>query len=141
MLRDELIVAQLRIVPQHARDLFGLPLGESFMVIEAPVAAEQALAGQYIVDAGDTPLEAIGYGTPALISKQSGVSEVLTNCLKVDYWDLDEMANQIVAVVQNDALRDELYVNARKEYDRLSWDQSADKLMGLYHHHREVAPA
>jgi glycosyltransferase involved in cell wall biosynthesis len=88
---------------------------------------------------GLTPLEAIGYGTPALISKQSGVSEVLTNCLKVDYWDLNEMANQIVAVVQNDALRDELYVNARKEYDRLSWDHSADKLMGLYHHHREVA--
>ena len=52
---------------------------------------------------GLTPLEAIGYGTPALVSKQSGVSEVLYNCLKVDFWDIDEMANQIVAVVQNDA--------------------------------------
>jgi glycogen synthase len=54
---------------------------------------------------GLTPLEAISYGTPALISKQSGVSEVLINCLKVDYWDIDEMANKITAVVQNDPLR------------------------------------
>jgi glycogen(starch) synthase len=38
---------------------------------------------------GLTPLEAIGYGTPALVSRQSGVSEVLHNCLKVDFWDID----------------------------------------------------
>ncbi|HVA11217.1 MAG TPA: glycosyltransferase family 4 protein, partial [Candidatus Dormibacteraeota bacterium] len=42
---------------------------------------------------GLTPLEAIGYGTPSLVSKQSGVSEVLKNCLKVDHWDVHEMAN------------------------------------------------
>ena len=51
---------------------------------------------------GLTPLESIGYGTPALISKQSGVSEVLNNVLKVDYWDIDEMANQIASVLMND---------------------------------------
>ena len=49
---------------------------------------------------GLTPLEAIGYGR-ALVSRQSGVSEVLRNCLKVDFWDVHEMANQIAAVVQN----------------------------------------
>ncbi len=91
---------------------------------------------------GLTPLEAIGYGTPALISKQSGVAEVLTNCLKVDFWDVAEMANQITAVVQNDSLRDELHTNSLKEYNRLSWDASADKLIDLYnHHHRKVVPA
>src|SRR6185312_11702448 len=36
---------------------------------------------------GLTPLESIGYGTPVLVSKQSGVSEILANCLKVDFWD------------------------------------------------------
>ena len=51
---------------------------------------------------GLTPLESIGYGTPALVSKQSGVSEVLNNALKVDYWDIDEMANQIASVLMND---------------------------------------
>jgi glycogen(starch) synthase len=88
---------------------------------------------------GLTPLEAVGYGTPSLISKQSGVAEVLTNCLKVDYWDIDEIANQIVSVVRSDALRDELHNNSRKEYDRLSWNNAADRLLDLYNHHRQAA--
>ncbi len=88
---------------------------------------------------GLTPLEAIGYGTPALVSKQSGVSEVLSNCLKIDYWDVAEMANQITAVVQNDSLRDELHTNSLKEYDRLSWSHSAEKLLGIYREHLQVA--
>lgn len=87
---------------------------------------------------GLTPLEAIGYGTPALISKQSGVSEVITNCLKVDFWDVNEMANQIVAVVQNDGLRDALHTNSLQEYDRLSWTNAADRLVDLYNHHTQA---
>jgi len=79
-----------------------------------------------------TPLEAIGYGTPALISKQSGVSEVINNCLKVDYWDIDEMANKITAAVRSDALRNELWQNAYSEYQRLSWDSAGQKISQLY---------
>ncbi len=81
---------------------------------------------------GLTPIEAAGYGTPSLISKQSGVSEVLNNCLKVDFWDVDEMANQITAVMQNDALRDELHKNVYQEYVRLSWTDAAKKLVNTY---------
>lgn len=81
---------------------------------------------------GLTPLEAIGYGTPAMVSKQSGVSEVLRNCLKVDYWDIDEMANQIVAVMQHDDLRDELLRGAEQEYDTLSWDEASYKIHSVY---------
>ena len=88
---------------------------------------------------GLTPLEAIGYGTPALISNQSGVAEIMTNCLKVDYWDVEEMANQITAVVQNDALRDELHTNSLKEYNKLSWSKSADQLFDMYVHHKQKA--
>lgn len=84
---------------------------------------------------GLTPLEAAGYGTPSLISKQSGVAEVFDNCLKVDFWDIDEMANQIVNVVRHDGLRDELHANARQEYDRLSWHPAAEKLIAWYQHH------
>jgi glycogen synthase len=84
---------------------------------------------------GLTPLEAVGYGTPALISKQSGVAEVLTNALKVDFWDVDEIANQITAVMQNDSLRDELHKNSFHEYERLSWSAAADKLMAMYNNH------
>lgn len=88
---------------------------------------------------GLTPLEAIQYGTPSLISRQSGVSEVLSNCLKVDFWDIDEMANQITAAIDNQPLRDELTTNMRREYDRLSWDASVEKLLGIYQHHATSA--
>lgn len=81
---------------------------------------------------GLTPLEAIGYGTPVLVSKQSGVTEILNNCLKVDFWDIEEMANQICAVVQNDVLRDELQANSYQEYLHLSWDTAAEKMFDLY---------
>jgi glycogen(starch) synthase len=81
---------------------------------------------------GLTPLEAIHYGTPSVISRQSGVSEVLLNCLKVDFWDVNEMANNIVAVLQNQSLRDNLVANANRELERISWETSASKLTGLY---------
>jgi len=84
---------------------------------------------------GLTPLEATAYGTPSLVSKQSGVSEVLKNCLKVDYWDVNEMANQIVAVVQSDSLRRELTANAYRELQHLSWEEPANKVMSIYRDH------
>ena len=84
---------------------------------------------------GLTPLEAVGYGTPVLISKQSGVSEIINNCLKVDHWDVDEMANCILAVTRNDALRDELWRNAHQEYERMSWDNASTKIRSLYDQH------
>lgn len=89
---------------------------------------------------GLTALEAVGYGTPALISRQSGVSEVLRNALKVDFWDIDEMANKMIALVRNDALRDELHANSLRELQSHSWDESADKLMDIYgwHHKAKV---
>jgi glycogen synthase len=84
---------------------------------------------------GLVALEAIGYGTPVLISKQSGVSEIILNCLKVDFWDTDAMADKINAVVQSDSLRNELYANSHREYLNHSWDKSADKLWEVYGRH------
>lgn len=81
---------------------------------------------------GLTPLEAIGYGTPAIISKQSGVSEVLYNALKVDFWDINEMASQIITAVQNDPLRTELIKNATMELSRFTWSEAANKLLSVY---------
>lgn len=88
---------------------------------------------------GLTPLEAIGYGTPSLVSKQSGVSEVLQNCLKVDFWDVQEMANQIAAVMLHDPLRDELAKNAWHEYEKMSWDDASHKIETIYKNHLAVA--
>ncbi len=80
-----------------------------------------------------TVLEAIGYGTPVLVSKETGVAEVVRNALRVDYWDHHEMGNQIAAVLNNDPLRDELHKNSYAELERMSFnDSTADKLMSLY---------
>jgi glycogen(starch) synthase len=84
---------------------------------------------------GLTPLEAIGYGSPVLISKQSGISEKLKNCLKVDFWDIEAMANDIVGVMASDVLRDELWRNSYLEYQNMSWDEASVKVIDLYKSH------
>ncbi len=84
---------------------------------------------------GLTALESIAYGTPVMVTHQSGVSEMIRNALKVDFWDVNEMANKIVAVVRNPELRDELHANSYREYVGHSWDESASKLYNVYHKH------
>jgi glycosyltransferase involved in cell wall biosynthesis len=81
---------------------------------------------------GLTPFEAAAYGAPVLISKQSGVAEVFKNCLKVDFWNEHEMANQILSVLTSPGLSEDLRVNARNEYQKLSWSRSADQIMNRY---------
>jgi glycosyltransferase involved in cell wall biosynthesis len=89
-----------------------------------------------------TALEAIGYGTPVLVSKETGVAEVIRNALRVDFWDHDEMANQIAGVLQHDPLRDELLANSYNELERMSRnDVTADKLMAVYDKHLARAAA
>jgi len=70
-----------------------------------------------------------------LVTRQSGVSEVFKNSLKVDCWDINEMANQITAAVQNDDLRTTLVQNAQAEYSSMSWEKASDKIMDLYRQH------
>lgn len=91
---------------------------------------------------GLTPLEAIGYGTPVLLSRQTGVAEVLKHALRVDFWDVNAMANQLVAAVQNEPLRQELWQNAYRELNKMSWQQAADKVADIYSlHHKTGAVA
>lgn len=87
---------------------------------------------------GLTPFEAAGYGTPSLISYQSGASEILRSCLKVDFWDIDLMADRIVGALRSQALLDELSRNARQEFNLLSWHQTAQKIHSRY---RQMAGA
>lgn len=84
---------------------------------------------------GLTPLEAIYYGTPSLISYQSGVAEVFKNCLKVDFWDERKMADQIINAIWYDGFRETLKNNAISELTHLSWDNTSDLLLDIYHDH------
>jgi glycogen synthase len=90
---------------------------------------------------GLTPLESLMNGTPVLISKQSGVSEVVTHALKADFWDVDEMANQIVSVLRHSSLRQTLSENGSVDVDKLSWTHAARKCIDIYSHVLESAPA
>ena len=81
---------------------------------------------------GLTPLEAIIAGTPVLISKQSGVSEVLAHALKVDFWDIDDMANKILGVISHRSLREMLWGNSRKEVQEITWDVASKKCIDYY---------
>jgi glycogen synthase len=81
---------------------------------------------------GLVPLEAIQHGTPSLISKQSGVSEVVSHVLKVDFWDTEEMADKILATLRYPVMRNQLAREGRHELYKLSWKNAALKVVNLY---------
>ncbi|MCX7928231.1 MAG: glycosyltransferase family 4 protein [Patescibacteria group bacterium] len=81
---------------------------------------------------GITTLEAIANNTPVLISKQSGVSEVLQNVLKVDFWDTEEMANKILSLVKYKSLGKVLRAESKKELVNINWHKSADECIKVY---------
>jgi glycosyltransferase involved in cell wall biosynthesis len=96
-----------------------------------------ALADLYVMPSvsepfGIAPLEAMSNDVPALISKSSGVSEVLTHALKVDFWDVEEMANKIVAVLKHPPLRKALRDNGQFEIRALTWDGAATRCGQVY---------
>lgn len=81
---------------------------------------------------GLTPIEAISFNSATIISKQSGISEVLNNTLKIDYWDTDKLAEDIVALAKYPGLRQEIIANSKEEISKQSWSDSVDQLMYLY---------
>jgi len=85
---------------------------------------------------GLAPLEALQHDVPVLISKQSGVSEVLTHALKVDFWDINEMANKIVAVLRHPPLQKTLREHGAFEVRKFAWIDAGRACMDVY---RDVA--
>jgi len=81
---------------------------------------------------GIAPLEAMSHNVPVIISKTSGVSEVLTHALKVDFWDVDEMANKILAVLRHPPLQRTLRQHGQIELKKLSWRDSAARVADIY---------
>ncbi len=81
---------------------------------------------------GLVPLEAIQHGAPSLISKQSGVSEVASHVLKVDFWDVEEMANKILAALRYPVMHGQLVREGRRELKNISWKKAAGKVVTLY---------
>ncbi|MHC4519142.1 MAG: glycosyltransferase family 4 protein, partial [Planctomycetota bacterium] len=81
---------------------------------------------------GIAPLEALDNDVPVIISKQSGVSEVLKHALKVDFWDVNEMANKIVAVLRYPPLQMTLRNHGNFEVRKLRWKDAARRCVAVY---------
>jgi glycogen(starch) synthase len=81
---------------------------------------------------GIAPLEALDNDVPVIISKQSGVSEVLRHALKVDFWDVNEMANKIVAVLKYPPLQMTLRNHGNFEVRKLRWRDAARRCLQIY---------
>lgn len=78
---------------------------------------------------GLTALEAAHFNNALILSKQSGVSEILKSILIYDFWDTEKLASYILAVSASPKLLRDLQVGAKKEYARISWSQIAEQIM------------
>jgi glycosyltransferase involved in cell wall biosynthesis len=96
-----------------------------------------AMADVYVMPSvsepfGISPLEAMALDVPVIISRQSGVSEVLRNALKVDYWDVPGLADKILALLTYPELARQLQEEGRAEALALRWDVPAAKVRAVY---------
>ncbi|HZY79053.1 MAG TPA: glycosyltransferase family 4 protein [Cyclobacteriaceae bacterium] len=82
---------------------------------------------------GITPLEAIQAGVPVIISKQSGVSEVIPHALKVDFWDTDALARAVCSLLKHKSLASTMQKNAKESIKSISWNSAAKKIKRLYY--------
>ncbi len=81
---------------------------------------------------GLVPLEALKHGTPSIISKQSGVAEVISHVLKVDFWDTDEMANQILSALRYPVIRHQMVKEGKEQLRLISWSRAAERIHHIY---------
>ncbi len=81
---------------------------------------------------GISPLEAMLCDVPVIISKQSGVAEILHHALKVDFWNVRELADKIIALLRHPHLGHEICAGARDELKEISWEQAAAKILAVF---------
>jgi glycogen(starch) synthase len=81
---------------------------------------------------GLTALEAAHHDNALIITKQAGVGEVLHSIFRYDFWDVDHLADQMVAIATSEALEQSLKQNVKNEYDRISWRDVAEDCMRVY---------
>ena len=82
---------------------------------------------------GLSALEAAQFNIPAVISKQSGVAEVMKGALKADFWDVNMMAKHIVDLVTDEKLYKKVAEQSAQDIKNSNWDTAADKMIRVYH--------
>ncbi|MFT4898348.1 MAG: glycosyltransferase involved in cell wall biosynthesis [Flavobacteriales bacterium] len=81
---------------------------------------------------GITPLEAMRTGVPVIISKQSGVSEVLNNAIKVDFWDVNALSDTIIGLLKHEEVSKQLAGDGTDEVHEMKWEYAALKVREIY---------
>ncbi len=81
---------------------------------------------------GISPLEAMRSNVPVIISKQSGVAEILEHALKVNFWDIDEMADAIYGLINYKGVAELFKRFGKTEVDKLKWENAAAQVLGVY---------
>jgi len=81
---------------------------------------------------GISPLEAMLCDVPVIISRQSGVAEILKHALKVDFWDVRQIAGKIIAVLRHPVLAGEMAQGAQEELRKIRWETAADRIAEVY---------
>ncbi len=81
---------------------------------------------------GVAPLEAMTQGVPVIVSRQSGVAEVVRHAIKVDFWDVEDLAAKLVAALSYPTMARQLRDEGPREAARLNWDAAAERMIGVY---------
>lgn len=81
---------------------------------------------------GISPLEAMQCGVPSIISKQSGCAEILDYAIKVDYWDIEALADAMYSIITYPAMHEFLKVEGKKEVDNIKWEYAGQKVRRIY---------
>jgi glycosyltransferase involved in cell wall biosynthesis len=81
---------------------------------------------------GISPLEAMQCGVPTIISKQSGCAEILDNAIKIDYWDIEAMADAMYSIITYPSMSEYLRVEGKAEVDRITWEKAGLKVRNIY---------
>ena len=115
---------------------------ERNVIFTGRIPEEELLAAYRIADVfvmpsvsepfGIVALEAMAAGKPVIVSKTSGVSEVIDHCFKVDFWDIELMASRILELLHYKPLAYEMGKNGKKEAERLGWDSTAREVLKIY---------
>ncbi|MGE4191904.1 MAG: glycosyltransferase family 4 protein [Pseudodesulfovibrio sp.] len=129
------------MLPRMVERMADLRLADRFhflgFVRGADVERIYAMSDLYVMPSvsepfGITPLEAMVFDVPCIVSKQSGVAEVLEDAVKVDFWDVDRLAFEIQDILENEKRAGELVEKGRETLKKVQWDHAAERVLDVY---------
>ena len=134
--------------PRLMEHVAGLAIGASivFAGLVTPDEANRlfAMADVFVMPSVSEPfglsaLEAIRAGVPVIVSRNAGVSELARDVLEVDFWNVQQVADRILAALEHSELRETLTERSHASMERWSWAKAGDRIAGLYRHMRPGA--